>query len=67
MSIQIYVLLQSHVISKQSHLQTVSVRVWFVVAYNLVKIYWKPLLETYLFGSKKNIKCQIKFNLNYLT
>ena len=28
------------------------------------KIYWKPLLESYLFGSKKNINYQTKFTLN---
>ena len=28
------------------------------------KIYWKPLLEIYLFGSKKNINYHIKFTLN---
>ena len=29
-----------------------------------LKIYWKHLLEIYLFGSKKNINYQIKFTLN---
>ena len=29
-----------------------------------LQIYWKYLLEIYLFGSKKNINYQIKFTLN---
>ena len=33
----------------------------------LLKIYWKILLEIYLFGSKKNINYQIKFTLNLPT
>ena len=28
-----------------------------------LRTYWKPLLEIYLFGSKKNINYQIKFTL----
>ena len=29
------------------------------------EIYWKPLLEIYLFGSKKDINYQIKFTLTH--
>ena len=29
-----------------------------------LKIYWKTLLEIYIFGCKKNINYQIKFTLN---
>ena len=31
-----------------------------------LKIYWKTLLEIYLFDSKKNINYQVKFTLNLL-
>ena len=50
---------------KQSHMRLVlPVKDHELHSQKPLKIYWKPLLEIYLFGSKKNINYQIKFTLN---
>ena len=36
----------------------------YIYNHKPLKIYWKPLLDIFLFGSKKNINYQIKLTLN---